>query len=108
MNAELVFENARVPHANVVGLVDGGVKVRSGASAEFGDFELAANALGVCDAACESAMEFAKEERRAGKPLYDHQLIQLRVNEMHALTQALRSFVMRTAWEDEGGADDYE
>lgn len=98
-NAELIFENARVPHANIVGAVHGGVKVRSGASAEFGDFELAANALGVCDAACEYAMRFAKTERRGGKLLYDHQLVQLKINEMHALTESLRSFVMRTAWE---------
>ena len=98
-NAELVFQNARVPHANVVGEVNGGMKVRSGASAEFSDFELAANALGVCDAACEYAMGHAKKERRGGKLLYDHQLVQLKVNEMHALTEALRSFVMRVAWE---------
>ena len=98
-NAELVFDNARVPHANVVGEVHGGVKVRSGAAGEFGDFELAANALGVCDAAAEQAMQFARRERRGGKPLYDHQLVQLKLNEMHALTEALRSYVMRTAWE---------
>jgi alkylation response protein AidB-like acyl-CoA dehydrogenase len=98
-NAELIFENARVPHANIVGTVHGGVKARSGASAEFGDFELAANALGVCDAACEQAMRCARSERRGGKPLYDHQLVQLKLNEMLALTESLRSFVMRTAWE---------
>jgi alkylation response protein AidB-like acyl-CoA dehydrogenase len=98
-NAELIFENARVPHANIVGAVHGGVKVRSGAAAEFGDFELAANALGVCDAACGHAMEFAKKARRGGKLLFDHQLVQLRLNEMHVLTEALRSYVMRTAWE---------
>ena len=98
-NAELIFEDARVPHANVVGEVNGGVKVKSGAAAEFGDFELAANALGVCDAACESAMQLAKTERRAGKLLLDHQLVQLKLNEMHALTESLRSFVLRTAWE---------
>jgi acyl-CoA dehydrogenase len=98
-NAELIFENARVPHANIVGAVHGGVKVRSGAAAEFGDFELAANALGVCDAACECAMHFAKRERRGSKPLFDHQLVQLKINEMHVLTEALRSYVMRTAWE---------
>jgi acyl-CoA dehydrogenase len=98
-NAELIFENARVPHANVVGEVHNGVKVRSGASAEFGDFELAANALGVCDAACESAMQYAKKVTRAGKRVYDHQLVQLKLNEMYALTEALRSYVMRTAWE---------
>ena len=98
-NAELIFDNARVPHANVVGSVHGGVKVRSGAAGEFGDFELAANALGVCDAAVENAMRFAKSEKRAGKPLADHQLVQLKLNEMHALTEALRSYVLRTAWE---------
>ena len=98
-NAELIFENARVPHANVVGEVHNGLKVRSGAAAEFGDFELAANALGVCDAACESAMEFSKRERRAGKALFDSQLVQLKLNEMHALTEALRSFVLRCGWE---------
>jgi len=98
-NAELVFEDARVPHANIVGEVHGGVKVRSGASAEFNDFELAANALGVCDAACEYAMRHARSERRGGKRLYDHQIVQLKLNEMHALTEALRSYVLRTAWE---------
>ena len=98
-NAELVFEDARVPHANVVGEINGGMKVRSGASGEFGDFELAANALGVCDAACEYAMRFARTERRGGRLLYDHQLVQLKINEMHTLTEALRSFVLRVAWE---------
>jgi alkylation response protein AidB-like acyl-CoA dehydrogenase len=98
-NAELVFEDARVPHANVVGEPNGGMKVRSGASAEFGDFELAANALGVCDAACEYALAYSKKTRRAGRPLYEHQLVQLKVNEMHALTEALRSLVLRAGWE---------
>ncbi len=98
-NAELIFENARVPHANIVGEVHGGVKVRSGAAAEFGDFELAANALGICDAACEYAMQFARTQRRGGKLLFDQQLVQLQLNEMHMLTEALRSYVMRTAWE---------
>jgi alkylation response protein AidB-like acyl-CoA dehydrogenase len=98
-NAELVFEDARVPHANMVGEVNAGVKVRSGASAEFGDFELAANALGVCDAACDSAMRCAATSRRAGRLLRDHPLVQLKLGEMHMLTEALRSYVMRTAWE---------
>jgi len=98
-NAELIFEDARVPHANVVGQPHQGMKVRSGASAEFGDLELAANALGICDAACESAIRFAKKHKRGGKLVYDHQLVQLKLNEMHMLTETLRSFVLRTAWE---------
>ena len=106
-NAELIFENARVPHANVVGEVNGGAKASAGDTTGgdiFGDLELAANALGVCDDAIEMAMTFARTHKRAGKPVMEHQLVQLKLNEMHALTEALRSFVMRVAWErDRGG-----
>jgi acyl-CoA dehydrogenase len=101
-NAELIFENARLPHANVVGDVGtGSVKAGRGDTTGgdlFGDLELAANALGVCDDACEMAMSFARTHKRAGKYLMEHQLIQLKINEMHALTEALRSYVMRVAW----------
>jgi alkylation response protein AidB-like acyl-CoA dehydrogenase len=106
-NAELIFENARVPHANVVGEVNGGVKASIGDTTGgdiFGDLELAANAIGVCDDAIQMAMSFAKTHKRAGKLLMEHQIVQLKLNEMHALTEALRSYVMRVAWErDQGG-----
>jgi alkylation response protein AidB-like acyl-CoA dehydrogenase len=95
-NAELIFENARVPHANVVGEVNGGFKTRGGS---FGDLELAANALGVCEAAVEMAMQHVKTRTTDGKPVIEHQVIQLKLSEMHMLTEALRSFVMRVAWE---------
>ena len=98
-NSELIFENARVPHANLVGEVNGGSKVRTGAATEFSDFELACNALGVCDDACESAMRHAKTRRQGGKPLIEQQRIQLNLARMHMLTEALRSFVLRVAWE---------
>jgi acyl-CoA dehydrogenase len=101
-NAELIFENARVPHANVVGQVGtGSVKAGRGDTTGgdlFGDLELAANALGVCDDAVDMAMNFSRTHKRAGKYLMEHQLIQLKINEMHMLTEALRSYVMRVAW----------
>jgi alkylation response protein AidB-like acyl-CoA dehydrogenase len=102
-NGELIFENARVPHANILGEVNGGHTARGKGSAEFNDFELAANALGVCDDACESAMQFAKSQSRGGKRVFDHQLVQLKLNEMHMLTEALRSFVLRMASEMDRG-----
>ena len=98
-NAELIFENARVPHANVVGEVNGGLKARATDKSEFGDLELAANGLGICDDAIGMAMNYARTQSRAGKPVVEHQVIQLKLNEMYALTEALRSFVMRVAWE---------
>jgi acyl-CoA dehydrogenase len=103
-NGEMIFENARVPHANVVGQVNASdVKAKTAGDRSggdiFGDLELAANALGVCTDACEMAMAHARSARQGGKPLFEQQMIQLKLNQMHMLTEALRSFVMRIAWE---------
>ena len=103
-NGEMIFENARVPHANVVGPVNGSeMKTQTAGDRTggdlFGDLELAANAVGVCTDACEMALSYAREARQGGKPLFEQQSIQLKLNKMHMLTEALRSYVMRVAWE---------
>ena len=98
-NGELIFENARVPHANVVGEVNGGWKSRTSDPSQFNDLELACNAVGVCDAAVEMAMQLTRTHHVGGKLLNEHQLIQLKLHEMHMRTEALRSHVMRTVWE---------
>ena len=95
-NGELMFENARVPHANVVGKVNEGYKTRGGG---FGDLELSANALGVCEDAIELATAQAKSRWPEARYVLDNQTIQLKLSEMHMLTEALRSFVMRMAAE---------
>src|SRR5262245_59420191 len=97
-NAELIFEDARVPHANVVGEPNGGMKVRSGAWRAFSDFERAANALGVCEAACECALKGSRKTRGAGRPAYETQLLERKNKEMHALAAYQRSFVMGVGW----------
>jgi len=93
-NAELILENVRLPQANVVGEVNGGLQTRTRGSLDFSDFELAANALGNCDAAVESAMQYARQDGLASQ-----QRVQLQLAEMHMLTEALRAYVMRVAWE---------
>jgi acyl-CoA dehydrogenase len=100
-NAEIVFDNARVPLANLLGEVNGGLKARAGKNAKFGELEYAANAVGVCDAAVEMATQLSRNARRAGKPLVEHQLAQLKLVDMHMHTEALRSFVMRLAAESD-------
>jgi alkylation response protein AidB-like acyl-CoA dehydrogenase len=104
-NAELIFENARVPHANLLGEVNGGFKARGGKNAKFSELEYAANAVGVCDAALEMATECARSERRGGRPLADQQLIQLKLADMHMHTEALRSFVLRLAAESDADSE---
>jgi alkylation response protein AidB-like acyl-CoA dehydrogenase len=104
-NGEMIFDNARVPHSNVVGEVNGAVRKSGGAGGDttggdiFGDLELAANALGICDDACTSALRHAKNTQQGGQPLFAQQTVQLQINRMYMFTEALRSFVLRVAWE---------
>jgi alkylation response protein AidB-like acyl-CoA dehydrogenase len=98
-NAELIFENARVPHANLLGEVDGGLKVHGGKFSTFAEIEYAANAVGVCDAAIEMAMQHGRARWPDGRYISGNQVVQLKLSEMHMLTEALRSFVMRVAAE---------
>jgi alkylation response protein AidB-like acyl-CoA dehydrogenase len=65
----------------------------------FGDLELAANALGVCEDACAMALRLAHTRKQGARVLFEQQGVQLKLNRMHLLTEALRSFVMRVAWE---------
>ena len=100
-NAELFFENVRVPDSNRLGALNGAHKKHDGKNSKFGDLEYAANALGICDAAIEMATAHGRTHRQAGKRLNEHQLFQLKLSEMHMQTEALRSFVMRIAAESD-------
>ena len=100
-NAELFFENVRVPDGNRLGAINGAHKKHDGKNSKFGDLEYAANALGICDAAIEMATLHGRTQRQSGKRLNEHQLFQLKLSEMHMNTEALRSFVMRVAAESD-------
>ncbi len=98
-NAELIFENVRVPQANLLGEANGDLKAHGGRNARFSELEYAANAVGVCDAAIEMAR--ARGNQHRNPPLSDQQLVQLKLSDMHMMTEALRSFVLRLAAESD-------
>ena len=100
-NGEMVFQDARVPVVNQIGETNGALRRSEGDSSGdmFGDLELAANGLGICDAACEAALNLARTHISGGQPLGEQQLVRLKIGRMNMLTEALRSYVMRVAWE---------
>ena len=104
-NAELFFEDVRVPDSNRLGAINGAHKNHGGKNSKFGDLEYASNAPGICDAAIEMATLRGRTHRQSGKRLNQHQLFQLKLSEMHMFTEALRSFVMRIAAESDCTAD---
>jgi len=100
-NAELFFEDARVPASDMMGKLNGAMSFHGGKNAKFAELEYSANAVGVCDAAVEMAMAHARRETRGSRPLAAQQVVQLQLSEMHMRTEALRSFMLRVATESD-------
>lgn len=106
---ELVFEDYRVPVDRLIGGVEGvGLKqVLSGL--ELGRINVAARGVGVASAALKEATAYAQVRKTFGKPICEHQAIQLMLGEMATRVEASRLLVESAARAyDEGRRCDME
>ncbi|MFF7710011.1 acyl-CoA dehydrogenase family protein [Pseudomonas sp. NPDC007930] len=87
---ELVFEDFRVPVDCLIGGVEGlGLKqVLSGL--ELGRINVAARGVGVASAALHEALAYSQTRKTFGKPICEHQAIQLKLGEMATRVEAAR------------------
>ena len=85
--AELIFDNCRVPQANLLGNVGDGfiqaMKVLDG-----GRISIAALSLGIAKGAHEAALKYAKERVQFGKPIAQHQAIAFKLVDMATTIEA--------------------
>ena len=73
------------------------------ATLDGGRIGIAAQALGIAQAAYDVAREYAKERRSFGKPIAEHQAIQFKLADMSTEIDAARLLVYRAAWlKDQG------
>lgn len=99
---ELVFENCRVPAANLIGNEGDGFKVAMTAL-DNGRITIGANACGISRSALECAARHSKEREQFGKPIGEFQGIQFMLADMATQLDAARLLVQRAAWlKDEG------
>jgi isovaleryl-CoA dehydrogenase len=92
---ELVFEDCRVPAANLVGAENEGVKiVMSGLDLERA--LVAELSVGIAERALQLSVEFAKTRVQFGKPIGSFQMVQALLAEMYTETEAMKTFVWRT------------
>lgn len=106
---EVVFENYEVPAANVLGGVEGvGLKIAL-SGLEVGRINIASRAVGVARAAFEDAIRYAQERQTFGKPICEHQAIQLKLADMATKIEAARLLVKQAAaMKDRGERCDLE
>lgn len=93
----LTFDNYRVPVERLVGGVEGKGLQQVLGGLELGRINVAARGLGVAQAALDEAVAYAQVRKTFGKPICEHQAIQLKLGEMATRTEAARLLVYSAA-----------
>jgi len=100
--AELVFENCKIPKANQLGESGRGLRYAMEAI-DSSRVTVAAQALGISQAAFDDALSYAQTRIQFGKPISQHQAIQWMLADMATQIDAARMLVYRAAWlKDQG------
>lgn len=89
--------DCRVPKANLLGRTGMGLKIGL-AALDTGRIGIAAQALGIAQAALDEAVLYAGQRRQFGVPLARHQAIQMMIADMSTQVDAARMMVYRAAW----------
>lgn len=95
--AELVFEDVRVPATTLLGGVEGQGFKQAMSGLEVGRINVAARAVGVAQAAFEEAIRYAQQRETFGKPIAQHQAIQLKLADMATKIEAARLLMRQAA-----------
>jgi len=94
---ELIFENAIVPAANLLGQEGEGFTIAM-ANLDKGRIGIAAQALGIAEAALQYATEYARERKQFGQPIGKIQAVGFKLADMATKAEAARLLVYRAAW----------
>ncbi|RUL53143.1 acyl-CoA dehydrogenase [Lysinibacillus antri] len=93
---QLTFENMKVPASNLLGVENEGFKIAL-ANLNVGRIGIAAQALGIAEAALEQATNYAKERIQFGKPIAVNQGIGFKLADMATSVEAARLLIYRAA-----------
>ncbi|CAH2785136.1 MAG: Acyl-CoA dehydrogenase, short-chain specific (EC [uncultured Paraburkholderia sp.] len=94
--AQIVFEDCRVPAANLIGTEGEGYRIAL-SGLEGGRIGIAAQSVGMARAAFEAALSYAKERESFGAPLFSHQAVQFRLADMATQLEAARQLIWHAA-----------
>lgn len=96
-SAELIFENYAIPAENLIGGEEGfGLRHALG-GLELGRINVAARGVGVAMAALDDSVRYAQQRETFGKPIAEHQAIQLKLADMATRVEAARHLTRAAA-----------
>ncbi len=101
--AELIFDSARVPSANLLGGVESEGFKQAMSGLEVGRINVAARAIGIAQAAFNDSIKYAQQRETFGKPIAQHQAIQLKLADMATKIEAARLLLQKAATKKDKG-----
>ncbi|ORJ56072.1 isovaleryl-CoA dehydrogenase [Geothermobacter hydrogeniphilus] len=93
---ELVFENCQVPVENVLGEINGGVKVLM-SGLDYERIVLSGGPLGIMGACMDVVIPYVHERKQFGHAIGEFQLIQAKLADMYTGMNACRAYVYAVA-----------
>lgn len=90
---EMLFQDYRIPAARLVGGVEGRGLQQILGGLELGRINVAARGVGVARSAYEEALSYSQQRKTFGKPICEHQAIQLKLADMATRVEAARLLV---------------
>ncbi len=102
-SAELVFEGLRVPADQLIGEVEGSGFQQAIAGLELGRINVAARGAGIALGALRESLRYAQQRRTFGKPIAQHQAIQLKLADMATRVEAAKLLIDQAAAKYDAG-----
>jgi len=99
---ELVFEECRIPAANLLGEEGAGFKVAM-KTLDGGRIGIASQALGIAQGALDEAVAYARERKQFDAPIGSFQGVQFQLADMATQTEAARLLVYNAAYRASAG-----
>jgi len=99
---ELVFTDCRVPAGNLLGQENHGLSIAL-ATLDCGRVGIAAQAIGIAEAALEESVRYAKERTQFGKLLSEFQALQFMLADMAVDVEVAKTMLYRVAWIKDSG-----
>ena len=102
--SELVFEDVRVPQENILGGIGDGFKLTMQILG-FGRIAIAAQSVGLGQAALEASIKYANERVQFGQPIGRFQAIQWKIADMGVEVECARLLTYKASWLCDNGLD---
>jgi len=103
-NRELIFQDARVPAANVLNKPGRGFRVAMD-TLSVGRIGMAVGAVGLAQAALDAAVPYAQTRQQFGQPIANFQAVQFMLADMAVDIEAARLLAYQAAWRKDQGLE---